>query len=104
MNATKRCRECGVPLGISGTLEWNPDGSITKKKDPLHRMVFFESDNLDRLWVRLSESLGVTLEHVWEVVIDSKSLATRAFLFRTLGLVRRPAGTFHRLPNHDLHH
>lgn len=84
MKVTRRCKECGVPLGISGTLDWNTDGTITQKKDPGHRMIFFESDNLDRLWTRLSESLGVTLDHVWEVVIDSKSRATRAFLFRTL--------------------
>lgn len=84
MKATKICGECGVPLGISATLNWNSDGSITQRKDPSHRMIFFESDNLDRLWRRLSESVGVTLEHVWDIVIDSKSGATRAFLFRTL--------------------
>jgi len=84
MKVTRTCGECGVPLGISRTLDWNSDGTITQKKDPRHRMIFFESDNLDRLWIRLSESLGVTPDHVWEVVIDSKSRATRAFLSRTL--------------------
>src|SRR5450756_781505 len=84
MKVTRTCGECGVPLGISRTLDWNSDGTITQKKDPRHRMIFFESDNLDRLWIRLSESLGVTPDHVWEVVIDSKSRATQAFLSRTL--------------------
>lgn len=84
MKITRTCGECGVPMGIARSLSWNADGTITQKKDPLHRLIFFESDNLDRLWGRLSEILGVTGEHVWEVVVDSKSRATRAFLSRTL--------------------
>jgi hypothetical protein len=81
---TKTCRECGIPLGIARTMGWNSDGTIAQKKDPAHRMIFFECDNLDRMWSRLSELLGVTHEHVQEIVIDSKSRATRAFLYRTL--------------------
>ena len=84
MKATKTCGECGIPLGIARTMSWNSDGTISQKEDPLHRMIFFECDNLDRLWLRLSEILAVTKEHIWEIVIDSKSRATRAFLFRTL--------------------
>lgn len=84
MRATRTCRECGVPLGISRTMRWNSDGTITQAGDPAHRMIFFESDNLDRMWTSLSETLGVTEEHLWELVIDSKSRATRAFLHRTL--------------------
>ncbi len=84
MKVTRTCGECGVPLGIAGNLNWNANGTITQKGDPRHRLIFFESDNLDRLWNRLSELLGVTTEHIWEVVIDSKSRATRAFLHRTL--------------------
>ncbi|RJP27704.1 MAG: hypothetical protein C4536_13385 [Actinobacteria bacterium] len=84
MKATGTCGECGVPLGIASNLNWNANGTITQKGDPRHRLVFFESDNLDRLWNRLSQILGVTTEHIWEVVIGSKSRATRAFLHRTL--------------------
>jgi ribosomal protein L37E len=84
MKITRTCGECGVPLGITRNLNWNANGTITQKDDPRHRLIFFESDNLDRLWTRLSELLGVTTDHVWEVVIDSKSRATRAFLHRTL--------------------
>ncbi|MDI7252140.1 MAG: hypothetical protein QME89_06220 [Actinomycetota bacterium] len=84
MKATRTCRECGIPLGISRTMRWNPDGTITQVKDPAHRMIFFECGNLDRMWSSISESLGVTEEHLWELVIASKSRATRAFLKRTL--------------------
>ncbi len=84
MKTTRTCGECGIPMGIARNLVWNANGTITQKKDPLHRLVFFESDNLDRLWGRLSEILGVTGEHIWELVVDSKSRATRAFLQRTL--------------------
>jgi hypothetical protein len=84
MKVTRTCGECGVPLGIARNLNWNANGTITQKNDPRHRLIFFESDNLDRLWNRLSEILGVTTDHIWEVVIDSKSRATRAFLHRTL--------------------
>lgn len=82
--AGKRCGECGIPLGVGRNLNWNEDGTITHRRNPRHRLILFESDNLDRLWNRLSELLGVTLEHVWEVVIESKSRATRAFLQYTL--------------------
>ena len=49
MKITRTCGECGVPMGIARSLSWNADGTITQKKDPLHRLIFFESDNLDRL-------------------------------------------------------
>lgn len=84
MKTMRTCGECGIPMGIARNLAWNADGTITQKKDPLHRLVFFESENLDRLWGRLSEMLGVTGEHIWELVVESKSRATRAFLHRTL--------------------
>jgi hypothetical protein len=84
MKTNETCGGCGVPLGIARTHGWNSNGTITEKNDPSHRMLFFESDNLDRLWLRLSEILGVTREHLWEVVITSKSQATRAFLHGTL--------------------
>ncbi|MBC7247169.1 MAG: hypothetical protein H5T73_05260 [Actinobacteria bacterium] len=84
MKITRTCRECGVPLGISRTMRWNDDGTITQVSDPAHRMIFFESDNLDHMWRRLSRDLAVTQEHIWELVISSKSRATRAFLRHTL--------------------
>ncbi|MDI6830307.1 MAG: hypothetical protein QME88_03125 [Actinomycetota bacterium] len=84
MRITRTCGKCGVPLGIARNLSWNDNGTITQSKDPLHRLVFFESENLDRLWSRLSDILGVTEEHLWEMVVESKSRATRAFLRRTL--------------------
>lgn len=84
MKIKRTCRECGIPLGIARSMKWNSDGTITQKGDPRHRMIFFESDNLDRLWARLSELLGITQEHTWDVVIGTKSRATRAFLYRIL--------------------
>ncbi len=65
-------------------MRWNADGTITQARDPSHRLVFFECENLDRMWSSLSEALGLTEEHLWELVIASKSRATRAFLRRTL--------------------
>lgn len=73
-----------MPLGISRTMRWNADGTITQVEDPAHRMIFFECGNLDRMWTSISQSLGVTEEHLWELIIASKSRATRAFLKRTL--------------------
>ncbi|WP_287153388.1 hypothetical protein [Candidatus Solincola tengchongensis] len=84
MKAIRTCSGCGVPLGVSRNMRWNGNGTITQVRDPAHRLIFFESDNLDRMWKALSEALGVTEEHVWELVIASKSRATRAFLHRTL--------------------
>lgn len=71
-------------MGIARTHDWNSDGTITQKRDPGHRMIFFESENLDRMWGEMSERLGVTQEHLWEIAIETKSRATRAFLHRSL--------------------
>lgn len=75
-------------------MRWNPDGTITQIGDPRHRMIFFESGNLDRMWDRICDELGVTMEHLWELVIASKSRATRAFLNRTLSCPQRFAARF----------
>lgn len=84
MRPTDRCGTCGVPLGISRTMHWTDEGVIRQRRDPSHRMIFFESENLDRLWETLCSELGVTREHLWEIVIAAKSRATRAFLRRSL--------------------
>lgn len=84
MKTSATCLQCGIPLGVARTLDWNSNGSITQKGAPRHRMLFFECDNLDRLWTRLSQILGVTLPHLWELVIVTKSHATRSFLHSSL--------------------
>lgn len=84
MRPTDRCGTCGVPLGISRTMNWTDEGVIRQRRDPAHRMIFFESENLDRLWETICSELGVTREHLWEIVIAAKSRATRAFLKRSL--------------------
>ncbi len=84
MKPTDRCGTCGVPVGISRTMTWTDEGLIRQRRDPAHRMIFFESENLDRLWETMCSELGVTREHLWEIVIAAKSRATRAFLKRSL--------------------
>lgn len=73
----KLCRECGVPFAVSKELVWHKNGVITQARDPDHRMIFYESDNLDNLFLGIEEIIGVPIEHI---VIESKRREVREYV------------------------
>ncbi|MDD3717846.1 MAG: hypothetical protein PHP28_04190 [Actinomycetota bacterium] len=79
MGKIRKCRQCGVPLGVGRDLVWHGNGVITQAKDPDHRMVFYESDFLDALFADLGELTGMPIE---PVVIESKRRMTRDYMER----------------------
>ncbi|MHB8780837.1 MAG: hypothetical protein ACYC55_05590 [Candidatus Geothermincolia bacterium] len=76
MRPTKRCSSCGVPDGISRVHRWEPSGIITQKKSPDHRLVLAEAGNIDRLFEKVEERIGLS---VVPIAIRSKSFSTRLY-------------------------
>ena len=76
MKAVKRCPRCGVPEGVGKAHRWHPNGIITQVKDPDHRMVLSEAGSLDRLFKRVEERIGLSIE---PIIIEAKALSTRLY-------------------------
>lgn len=79
MGGYERCAECGVPLAVSRELRWEPNGIISLASSPRNRMVFFESETLDRVFRGIQALIGMPIEHM---VIESRSRETRRYIER----------------------
>lgn len=93
MPAVKICETCGIPRRIGKDHTWNSDGTITQRRDPDHRMLFFDSDSLDGLFSNIEHLIGVPIERM---VIESKARATNAYISQLLrghrGVIARIIG------------
>lgn len=93
MPAVKICKTCGIPRRIGKDHTWNSDGTITQRRDPDHRMLFFDSDSLDGLFSNIEQLIGVPIE---KMVIESKARATNAYISQLLrghrGVIARVIG------------
>ncbi|RJP30373.1 MAG: hypothetical protein C4536_10075 [Actinobacteria bacterium] len=87
----KICRECGVPYAVSKELVWHENGVITQTRDPDHRMIFYESDNLDNLFMGIEEIIGVPIEHI---IIESKRREVKEYVERLLPAPVRKAARY----------
>ncbi len=74
------CEECGVPLLLSGSLNWDPNGAISMAISPTNRVVLYESDIIDNLFCGIEQLLGISLEHI---VIESRRRDARRFVERS---------------------
>jgi hypothetical protein len=74
------CDECGVPLLISGSLNWEANGVISMAISPTNRVVLYEADIIDNLFCGIEQLLGVSLEHI---VIESRRRDARRFVERS---------------------
>jgi hypothetical protein len=81
MGLLEVCSRCGVPLGVSGDLDWNPNGTITLRNSPKNRMVFFESDVIDNLFEGIGRLIGMPVEHI---VIESRARETKRYIERAI--------------------
>jgi len=75
------CGACKVPLTVSRELEWETNGVISLTASPKNRMVFFESETIDRLFHGIEELIGMPIGHM---VIESRSRETRRYVERAL--------------------
>ena len=74
------CGNCGVPLKISTTLNWESNGIISLESSPRNRMVFFESESIDPLFKGIEELVGMAIEHL---VVESRCRETKRYIERT---------------------
>jgi hypothetical protein len=73
------CGRCGVPLMLSSEYEWGSNGVISLTQSSHNRMVFFESETIDRLFRGVEGMIGVPIEHI---AIESRRRETRRFIER----------------------
>jgi hypothetical protein len=73
----KLCKECGVPSLVSKGQIWHDNGTVTEAKDPDHRMLLCESDNLEALFEGIEEIIGMPIE---KIIIESKRRVTKEYL------------------------
>lgn len=55
------CRRCGAPYLVGKDLTWHENSVITQAKDPDHRMLFYQSENLEQLFQGVEEIVGVPI-------------------------------------------
>ncbi len=70
MGILDTCPICGVPVQIGKYIEWNSNGTITQKRDPTHRMLFYECKHLDRLFTGIEDIIGISID---KYIVESKS-------------------------------
>lgn len=91
MAKIKRCSGCDTPLAVSREQVWNLNGTITQASDPDHRMLFYESDNLDRLFRGIEEIIGVPVERI---VIESKAREVKEYVRKMVSPLKRRFARF----------
>lgn len=77
MARVRVCGTCGAPRRVTRDQVWLDNGTIVARKQPTHRMIFIESDNITHVFEIMQEILGVSLEHI---VIESQRKATRDYV------------------------
>ncbi len=89
MPKTGRCSGCGTPLPVGRGQTWRANGIITQAQDPDHRMIFYESENIDGIFRGIEGIIGVPIERI---VIESKAREVKRYVERMVGpRVRRLA-------------
>lgn len=73
------CERCGVPTMVSSSLKWENNGVISLAASPRNRMVFFESETIDRIFSGIAELIGMPIEHI---VIESRCRETKRYIER----------------------
>jgi len=73
MPRVKICSICGAPKRLTREHLWLDNGTIVERKQPSHRMIFIENDNILELFKLTEEIVGVSLE---KIVIESQRKAT----------------------------
>jgi hypothetical protein len=75
-----------VPKRLVKEHRWLSDGTIVQHKDPDHRMVFFEIDNINGTFANIEEIIGMPIERI---IIEAKRRATFDFVDHMLpGVVK----------------
>jgi hypothetical protein len=77
MAEIKLCEECGVPLAISREHTWHDNGVFAQKRNPDHRLIFYESDNMAALFPGIGRIIGLNID---QIVLESERRETRQYV------------------------
>jgi hypothetical protein len=82
------CKECGVPTIVGTGLRWEDNGVISIAMSAGNRIVFYESETIDNLFLGIQELIGLPIEHI---VIESKRRETRGYVEKVFPIQDRDA-------------
>jgi hypothetical protein len=77
MFGTKPCPQCGAPERLVKEHRWLSNGTIVQRKNPHHRMIFIECENINAAYRNIEEMIGHSIEHL---LIEAKRKATFDFI------------------------
>jgi hypothetical protein len=77
MKGGKLCPECGAPKRLVKELRWLSNGTIVQRKNPHHRLIFIECNNINATYRNVEEMIGRSIE---DLLIEAKREATFDFL------------------------
>lgn len=76
---------------VGSELTWHDNGVITQTRDPDHRMLFYESENLDQLFQGIEEIIGLP---IGRIIIESKRRETREYVENLMPAALRKVARF----------
>lgn len=77
MLTRRLCPVCGAPRRLVRELRWLSNGTIVQRKNPYHRMVFIECENIGATYRTIEDIIGSSIEHL---LIEAKRRATLDFI------------------------
>ena len=77
MSDNRKCKRCGAPKRLVREHRWLSNGTIVQRKNPHHRMIFIECENIDAPYRNIEEIVGHSIEHL---LIEAKYNATFDFI------------------------
>lgn len=86
MPRIRLCGECGVPKRFTREHMWLHNGTIVQRKNPDHRMIFIENENIQSTFRGVEEIIGMSIERI---IVEAKRRATYDFVDHMLpGVVK----------------
>jgi len=77
MARIRRCGECGIPRHISKQVVWRDNGTACQYRNPDHRSVFIESENIDGVFRGIEYIIGTSIERI---VVESRRRSAYDYL------------------------
>jgi hypothetical protein len=86
MAGMKICPVCGVPKRFTKEHAWLGNGTIVQRKNPDHRMIFIENDNIQSTFRNIEEIIDMSIERI---ITEAKRRACYDFVDHMLpGVVK----------------
>lgn len=77
MPKVRLCSECGASRRIVREHRWLSDGTIVQTKNPDHRMIFIENENINGIFRNIEDIICMPIERI---IVEAKRRATFDFV------------------------